>query len=420
MMNQRSKKEKILKFPKGFLWGTATSAHQVEGNNFNSDWWKFEEQNKILFSSGKACDSYNRFKDDHDLIEKMNNNAYRLSIEWAKIEPEKGKFDHEVMKHYVAVLSDLKKRNIKVMLTLHHFSNPFWFFEKKGWTNPFAVYYFKRYVNFVVDNLGGLVDLWITINEPGVYTDMGYDKGLWPPMEMNYLKAFFCYINMAIAHRISYALIKRKIKNAQVGFAMNVMSFASYRKHRIIELLFVHFADRFINHSFYDLTKNKHDFLAINYYFRVRLKQKDGSLIPEVEDVTEGERELSDVGWLIYPHGLYDVLMDMEDFKKPIYITENGIAAEDDRKREKFLVNHISEIYHAMKGGVDVRGYFHWSLLDNFEWEKGFGPKFGLVEVDRKTFERKIKPSGELYGKIAKDNFIEEEMVRKYEKFVPS
>jgi beta-glucosidase len=409
-------KEKKFCFPKNFLWGTATSAHQVEGNNINSDWWRFEEQGKILFSSGSACDSYQRFKDDHDLIEKMNNNAYRLSIEWAKIEPVKGKFDHEVMKHYVEVLSDLKKRGIKVMLTLHHFSNPAWFAERGGWANYFlAVYCFKRYVKYVLENVGGLVDLWITINEPGVYTDMGYEKGVWPPMQISYWKAFLCYLNMAFAHRLAYRLIHKKFRNAEVGFATNAMSFASYRKHKIVELLYVHFADRFVNHSFYDLTKNKHDFLAINYYFRVRLKQKEGSLMPEVEDVTEGDRELSDVGWLIYPHGLYDVLMDMTDFKKPIYITENGIAAVDDAKREKFLVNHLAEIYHAIKGGVNVRGYFHWSLLDNFEWEKGFAPKFGLVAVDRKTHDRNIKPSGILYGQIAKANCLSEELVKKYD-----
>lgn len=408
-------KNTALKFPKGFLWGTATSAHQIEGNNINSDWWQYEEQGKILHHSDRACDSYNHFKNDHDLIEKMNNNVYRMSIEWARIEPAKGKFNHEAMKHYVEVLSDLKKRGIKVMLTLHHFSNPTWFAERGGWINLMAGYYFKRYVNFVVENVGGLVDFWVTINEPGVYTDMGYDKGLWPPMEINYGKAFLCYVNMAFTHRVCYRLIHKKIRGAQVGLAMNVMSFASYRKHKLIELLFVHFADRFVNHSFYDLTKHKHDFLGINYYFRVRLKQKGNSLMPEVEDVTEGERELSDVGWLIYPHGLYDVLMDLADFKEPIYITENGIAAEDDTKREKFLVNHLAEIYHAIKGGVNVRGYFHWSLLDNFEWEKGFGPKFGLASVDHKTFERQLKPSGILYGEIAKSNCLSGELVKKYQ-----
>jgi beta-glucosidase len=403
-------------FPKNFLWGTATSAHQVEGNNFNSDWWQLEQQNRILFSSGQACDSYHRFKEDHDLIQQLNNNVYRLSIEWARLEPEEGKFKREVMNHYIQVLSDLKQRGIKVMLTLHHFTNPVWFAAKGGWHGyPLAAWRFRRYVKYVVENLAGLVDLWATINEPGVYVDMGYNKAIWPPMVSSKFKMLLAFFHMALAHRLAYRLIHNKIPNAQVGCCMNAMSFASYRKHKLMELLFVHLADRFVNHSFYDLTKDKHDFLGINYYFRVRLKQKEGSWLPEVEDVTEGERELSDVGWLIYPHGLYDVLMDLADFKKPIYITENGIAAEDDTKREKFLVNHIAEIYHAIKGGVNVQGYFHWSLLDNFEWEKGFGPKFGLVAVDHQTFQRTIKPSGLLYAQIAQANALAEELVKKYE-----
>jgi beta-glucosidase len=320
------------------------------------------------------------------------------------------------MNHYIQVLSDLKQRGIKVMLTLHHFTNPVWFAAKGGWHGyPLAAWRFRRYVKYVVENLAGLVDLWATINEPGVYVDMGYNKAIWPPMVSSKFKMLLAFFHMALAHRLAYRLIHNKIPNAQVGCCMNAMSFASYRKHKLMELLFVHLADRFVNHSFYDLTKDKHDFLGINYYFRVRLKQKEGSWLPEVEDVTEGERELSDVGWLIYPHGLYDVLMDLADFKKPIYITENGIAAEDDTKREKFLVNHIAEIYHAIKGGVNVQGYFHWSLLDNFEWEKGFGPKFGLVAVDHQTFQRTIKPSGLLYAQIAQANALAEELVKKYE-----
>ncbi len=418
--------KKILKFPKGFLWGTATSAHQVEGNNINSDWWLWEQQNKgkvlpvkekkfknqKFEPSGKACDQYHLYEKDFDLIKEMNNNAYRMSIEWARIEPKEGKWDLDELEHYKDVLRALKKRQIQVMLTLHHFTNPQWFAMKGGWTNWRSPKYFKRYAKFVIENLGSLVDFWITINEPEIYMDMSYLSGFWPPQVKSVKQAAKVYLNMIRAHKKVYKLIHKlmdnKEKKAQVGVTINVMSFTSYKKHSLIELFYIHAADRLINHSFYDLTKKYHDFLGINFYFRVRLKQKEGSLMPEVMHIKEQEREVSDMGWLIYPHGIFSVLMDFKDFNLPIYITENGIATTDDKKRVKFIVNYLAEIYRAIQGGVDVRGYFYWSLLDNFEWDKSFGPKFGLVEVNFKTLERKPKPSFKVYAEICKMNGVKE------------
>ena len=417
-------KSKYLKFPKNFLWGTATSAHQVEGNNTNSDWWVWEQQNKgkILKvkeekfrhqrfePSGRACDHYHLYEKDFDLIQGMNNNAYRMSIEWARIEPKQGVWDYDEMRHYHNVLLSLKKRNIKVMLTLHHFTNPNWFSAKGGWVNLKAPYYFKKYVKFVVGNLGELVDFWITINEPEVYMDMSYLSGYWPPQQKSIKKAGLVYFNMVRAHKKAYKTIHKILdkpnKKAMVGVAVNVMSFAAYKKHRLIELLYVHSADKLINHSFYDLTKKSHDFLGINYYFRIRLRKDKGSLKPVIEEVKEQERELSDMGWMIYPHGIFDVLMDFKDFNLPIYITENGIATTDDKKRVKFIIDHLTEIHHAIQAGVDVRGYFHWSLLDNFEWDKSFGPKFGLIKVNFKTLEREPKGSYYVYKEICRNNAV--------------
>jgi len=418
-----NKKTQNLIFPKGFLWGSATSAHQIEGNNTNSDWWQWEQQNsgKVLpvleenfrnqkfEPSGKCCDHYNKYNEDFELIEKMENNAYRMSIEWARIEPEKGKWNLDELNHYKDVLKNLKKRNIKVMLTLHHFTNPNWFAQKGGWENRKSAKYFKRYVKFIAENLGNLVDMWITINEPGIYADMSYKAGFWVPQKKSIRSFLKVYLNMARAHKKAYKIIHKTLdkgkQKALVGVANSVMSFTAYKKHSLIELLYIHFADRLVNHSFYDLTKRHHDFLGVNFYFRVRLRQGKG-LKPEIMSLDSPEGEVSDMGSLIYPHGIFSVLMDFSDFNLPIYITENGIAAEDDKKREKFLVSHLTEIYHAIQNNVDVRGYFHWSLLDNFEWDKSFGPKFGLVEVNRQTLERKPKPSYNVYKKICKDNGI--------------
>jgi len=267
--------------------------------------------------------------------------------------------------------------------------------------------------------LGELVDLWITINEPGIYAQMSYGAGFWPPQKKSAWKFMKVYWRMAQAHKKAYKTIHRLLDKenfkAQVGVAINVMSFTAYKKHRLLEMLYVHFADRWINHSFYDLTKRCHDFLGVNFYFRVRLRKKKGSLKPEIMSLESPEGEISDMGSLIYPHGIFSVLIDFQDFNLPIYITENGIAAEDDTQRERFLVNHLREVNHAIKNKVDVRGYFYWSLLDNFEWDKSFGPKFGLATVDRKTFERTLKPSGVLYGEMAKNNCLSGEMIKKYE-----
>ena len=426
-----SPQNKKMEFPKDFLWGTATSAHQIEGDNFNSDWWQWEQQNagKVLpvlekkyqdqkfEPSGKASDHFNKYVEDFDLLEDLNNNAYRMSIEWARIEPEKGKFDFEALEHYKKVLLVLKQKNIKIMLTLHHFTNPLWFANKGGWENLKAPFYFSRYVKFVVEHLGNLVDFWITINEPTLWADMSYRQGFWPPQKKSLKKFGLVMLNMVRAHKKAYKVIHSKLdhgdQKAKVGIAQNVMSFATYKKHYIIELVYVYIFDRAVNHSFYDFTKKHHDFLGMNYYFRVRIKRKENSWAPEIEEIKETERELSDMGWMIYPHGIFDVLMDFKDFNLPIYITENGIAAEDDKKREKFLVDYLRELHHAIQAGVDVKGYFHWSLLDNFEWDKSFGPKFGLVNIDLETLKRTPKPSFKLYSEICKTNGVTPEMISK-------
>jgi beta-glucosidase len=296
------------------------------------------------------------------------------------------------------------------MLTLHHFTNPLWFTEMGGWTNFKSAKYFERYTKFIAENLGQYVDFWITINEPGIYANMSYMEGYWPPQEKNPKKLALVYLNMGRAHRRAYKTLHKVLdqgnKKTMVGIAQNTISFTSYEKHNLLELLYIHFADRLVNHFFFDITKKHHDFLGVNFYYRVRLKQKEGSLLPEIMNVKNSEKEVSDMGTLIYPHGLFSVLMDFKDFNLPIYVTENGVAAEDDKQRERFIVDHVKEIHRAIANGVDVRGYFYWSLLDNFEWDKSFGPKFGLVAVDRRTFKRTPKGSYNVYKKICEDNGI--------------
>lgn len=411
-----------LEFPEGFLWGAATSAHQVEGNNTNSDWWSWEQTQSEEHRSGLACDQYNRYEEDFDLLKSLNHNAHRLSIEWARIEPKNGKFSEKEIEHYRSVLKSLKKKNIKIMLTLHHFTNPKWFADKGGWENLFAPSYFERYVQRVVIELKEYVDVWITINEPQVYSYMSYLTGNWPPNKKSGLKALVVTYQMARAHKKAYKVIHKLIPKANVGIAHNAGSFNSFHRHSLREGLTVWMADVTQNHFFLKLTGQKyHDFIGLNYYFNKYISfNGEDTRLPSVIDVAVTKKDVSDMGWEIYPEGIFDVIMDFSDYHLPIYITENGLASTNDDRRCRFLVNYLKEVYHAISTGAKVKGYFHWSLLDNFEWADGFKPRFGLVEVDYKskdsssknTLKRRVRDSARVYAQIIKNNGIPHHLLR--------
>lgn len=398
-----------LEFPSGFLWGAATSAYQVEGGNTQSDWWHW----RGIPLSGEACDHYHRYEEDFDLAKKLHHNAHRLSLEWARIEPEEGKFNQAEIEHYQNVLEALKKRNIAVMLTLHHFSSPHWFTQKGGWASLKAPYYFARFIKKIVPQFKDYVDFWITINEPGVYTWAAYLIGKWPPQQKSKIKAIKATWNLAQAHRQAYHIIHQIIPHAKVGVAHNVASFSTQQSHSILQHILVWFYDLAYNHLFYFLTGQKtHDFLGINYYFHQRIGSHNGSKFPKLLDASLTKKDVSDMGWEIHPEGIFDVLKDFSDYKLPIYITENGLASTNDDRRCRFLISYLKEVYHAITSGVDVRGYFHWAFMDNFEWTDGFIPRFGLVEVDYRTQKRTPRPSAYIYGEIIKNNGIAHYLMR--------
>ena len=410
---------KTKEFPKGFLWGASTSAHQVEGNNYNNDWWQAETTGKLEHKSGRSSDHYHLYEQDFDLAVKMHHNTHRLSIEWSRIEPRQGEWNYPEVEHYRKVLQALKQRNMKIMLTLHHFTLPEWFAKKGAFEKVRNIRYFIRFVKFMVEQYADLVDMWITFNEPGVYIWGGYDEGVWPPFKKkNWQLAIKVYINLVIAHRRAYKIIHKADKSldagaTQVGIAQNTISFSAYQKHSLFDQLAVWLLDKTANHGFYILSSRKtHDFIGINYYFRVRLRRKPGTLKIINDDISKQGREVSDMGFEIYAHGLFDVIMDFRDYNKPIFITENGVSAENDDKRQRFIVSHLNEVYHAIKGGADVRGYYFWSLLDNFELHWGYAQKFGLVDINYKTLERRIKPSGKLYAEIIKANGLEHKLFK--------
>ena len=406
--------KKVLKFPNGFLWGASTSAHQVEGGNFNSwsEWekknaqklakkaktyyqkWqveKFPEMlNKENYISGIACDHYKRFKEDFYLAKSLNHNAHRFSIEWSRIEPEEGKINQGEIEHYRRVLIALKERGLEPFVTLYHWPLPVWLAQKGGWLNPKAPYYFDRYVKIISENLFNYVNFWITINEPNQFILNSCLRGIWPPQRKNIFKYFKVLNNLAKAHKLAYKALHLIDLDCQVGIAKNQTFFeGNFLKYLIG---YIH------NKCFLNKIKNQQDFIGLNYYFHNRIKRFKFN--------HNDNENCSDLGWEIYPKGIYYVLKNLKKYNKPIYITENGLADAEDKKREKFIKDHLFWIHKAIQQKIDVKGYLYWSLLDNFEWDKGFWPRFGLIKVDYKTMERKIRPSAYEYAKICKENEI--------------
>ena len=413
-------KNKILKFPEGFLWGAATSAHQVEGGMKN-DWTQWEKKNaKRLareakkkwakwqqkkfpemfdpknYVSGRACDHYNRYEEDLDIAKSLEHNAHRFSIEWSRIEPEEGKFDEKEIEHYRKVLKAIRARGMEPFVTLWHWTLPLWLSDKGGVSNSEFPIYFERYAQRIAEKLKDEVCFWLTLNEPTAVIAASYSAGIWPPQKKNPLVALKIYKNLSEAHNLAYKKIHEISKNAEVGF-VNILNFLDpYNGKSALDNLSIKIGEYFSNKKFFNLTIGNNDFLAIDYYFHHRIK---------FPGISKNKNEsVSDLGWEIYPEGIYHILNDLKKYNLPIYITENGIADADDTKRKKFIKEHLQFVYAAIRHGVDVRGYFHWSLLDNFEWDKGFWPRFGLVEIDYKTLERKIRPSAREYAKICKSN----------------
>ena len=384
------KMTKVLEFPKNFLWGSSTSAYQVEGGIENCDWTK-------IYPAGKACDHYNRYEQDFDLAKSFHQNAHRFSIEWSRIEPKQGKFNQKEIEHYRNVLLALKKRNIKSVVTLWHWTNPVWFAEKGGWANKKSVDYFEQYVKIIVKELGYLIDFWVTLNEPMVCIGKGYVNGNFPPFRKNIFKAKKVFNNLVKAHQKSYKIIHAKYPEAKVSVAQLINYFEPARKWCFLEIFFAKIFHYIWNHYFLEKIKNEIDYIGVDYYFYNRIIFYP----PFIKNVS---KKVSDNGWEIHPQGIYYVLKYLAQFQKPIYILENGVADPEDKFRKDFIKDHLFWVHKAIQEGINVKGYFHWTLLDNFEWDKGFKSKFGLVEVQRKTMERKPRPSAYYYAQICKEN----------------
>ena len=403
-------------FPKDFLWGAATSAYQVEGNNINTDWWEWEKRVGLKEASGLACRHYELYKCDFDLAKLLNHNAHRLSIEWSRIEPQEGKFSEPELEHYRDVILSLKQRNLEPIVTLHHFTNPLWFARIGGWQNNKACDYFLRYVEKTVRVLCKNVKCWVTINEPMVYVYHAYILGFWPPQEKSFLKAKQVKENLILSHIKSYKLIHKIYRNESlnlplISIAQNMQAFVPCTL-TLRNNIAAYLRNKYFNFEFIErlMRAKTLDFIGINYYTRGLVETRGWGFKNLTLDVcNENHSKLSknSLGWDIYPEGLYNLLLKLKKYGLPIFILENGICTQDDNLRWDFICEHLKNIHLAMSEGVKLLGYIYWSLIDNYEWDKGFGPRFGLIEVDYNTYKRTVRESARKYSLVCKTGELE-------------
>lgn len=417
-------------FPKTFLWGTATAATQVDGGDVHSDWAAFSQKPGNI-ADGKdcltACDHWNRYEEDFKLMKSMGLNAYRLGVDWSRMEPRPGEFDHAALNHFRSMLDSLNRKGIRPLLTLNHFTVPQWWLDRGGWTSEKNLQPFMDFASYIVENTGDLVCEYTTINEPNVYSMFAYMEGIWPPASSGitgYLKAMKVLRNMALAQGKLYDMIhethgRKGFSAATVGMAKHVRIFDPARPENRLDRDRAAEADYRFNLMWTDsihdgrlqgaLGKNEKfhdgpawDFVGLNYYSRDKIRFSPlafARLFIEQDKV--GDVPTNDLGWEIYPEGLYRVIHQFHDrYRLPIRITENGIADAQDSKREHFLVSHVQQIARCLEEGIPVEGYYHWSFLDNFEWAEGYTAQFGLVHVDFQSQKRTLRNSGTAYKKM--------------------
>jgi beta-glucosidase len=421
-------------YPDTFIWGAAISAHQTEGayeGGENSDWYQFEHQAQSPISNGdnadQAVDFWHRYPEDLKIAKSLGINSLRISIAWEKVEPSEGEFNSDVIAHYRDVLLTMKSLGIRPMVALHHFTHPLWFQNNGSWLKKESPLQFAHYADYVVSQLGDLCDLWITFNEPMVLVNEGYITGTIPPQIHSINSAFEAAFNLARAHRLATALIHlrqppvdRSVPGLHgVGLVNSLPFYAPKNPANPVDQVASYLVDEFANWAFLDaavngkliwhlgvFTKDLHrelpevqseaggvagspkvDWLGENYYSRYEVSLNLGAdwkfHFSAVSKSPSGI--VGDNGWAIYPEGLELVLRrGAARFNVPWIVSENGVADSSDRIRPDFIRQSLTSLDHVMTGpnALDVRGYYHWSLMDNFEWLLGYTQKFGLVAVD--------------------------------------
>ncbi len=396
-------------FPKNFYWGAATASFQVEGYNENTDWAKAAKEGRVPMA-GRLADHYHLYEQDFDIAKELGHNAHRFSIEWARIEPREGEWDIDEVEHYRRVLRALRARNLKPFVTLWHFTLPLWFSESGGFERKDTPEIFARYARFVAKEFGGELHGISTINEPIVFAGLGWLKGNWPPFKQFTLVglgetthsgdrrlsrpevswgAFFTYRkvvkNLIAAHNAAYDAIKAERPDMEVSIVKHVV--AHEGDWNPLNKLKAVISNQFQTYSFMNKVYKKCDAIGLNFYHY----KKYGDKIVYKK---------TDMGWEIIPEGIYFALKMLWRYRKPIFVSEAGLADADDSDRAEYITKQVEGVARALAEGIDVRGHMYWSLIDNYEWALGVDKKFGLVEIDYKTLERKIRPSAWVYKEL--------------------
>ncbi len=407
-------------FPKDFYWGASTASHQVEGGTHNQ-WtvWELAHAQHLArtakqrldtvpawedikdtatradnYVSDKGIEHFKRYESDFDLAKDLQLNALRFGIEWSRLEPEEGEWDEATVEHYRKYIAELRKRSIEPFLNIWHWTVPVWFEDMGGFTKRANLKYFLRFVQKIADEFGSDLNYVITLNEPNVFTSFGYITGEWPPAQRSYHNAIKVYWHLVVAHKKSYKILKSKNPHIQVGVAAQLANIQAKRPHNWIDHVSTKVMRYAWNWWFLHRIRKQQDFIGFNYYFTDYYQnfRKENPTVP-----------LSDLGWYMEPEGLYPLLLRVwSRYKKPIFVTENGVADSKDQYRRWWLEETIVAMERALSEGVELKGYLHWSLLDNFEWAYGWWPKFGLIEVDRKTMKRTIRPSAKWLAEFLK------------------
>ncbi|KXK00824.1 MAG: Beta-glucosidase A [Parcubacteria bacterium OLB19] len=381
----------------------------------NTDWHKAALDGRVPIC-GVACDHYHLFTEDFAIAKSLGHTAHRFSVEWARIEPESGKFNEEAIQHYREVLLELKRQGLKPFITLWHFTLPLWFSESGGFERDDAPEIFARYSAFVVSRLGDLCENFSTMNEPNVFASNGWLRGSWPPFKRftltdlvsitnsnrqyvsranKGLRPLFLYFkvmnNLVKAHNLAYKEIKKISSSTDVSVVEHVIVFDA--NWNPVNKIVAKIANYFWTYTFMNKVVSSCDSIGLNYYFYKQFGDKR-------------QWKKTDMDWNFAPEHIYDALMMLSRYKKPLFVSEGGVADYDDSDRAEYIKKQVLGTWRAIQDGADVRGHMYWSLLDNYEWALGFEKRFGLVEVDYKTLKRRIRPSAYVYKEICESNTV--------------
>ena len=417
-----------LKFPDKFLFGTAVASYQVEGGIYNNDWtiWENKSNSVCVEPCNEACKHYEMLNQDIELLKELGIKAFRFSIEWSRIEPTEGNYDTDAINHYVEKAKKLIANNITPIITFHHFTTPEWLYKKDSWLNPGADNYFDNYVEKLMEYLPNEIEYFNTINEPGIFAFFGYfSTNKFPPGIANETKFIQASENIMSAHKKALKTIKKYNQNAKVGMTHALQEWEDDDNNKLKEYLKYHLEDKFLDASVDDDFIGLQTYTIVRYPKNIFLKIFNSLLLnigfirkfilPRIIQIFAGrngaitsETRTTKMGYEYRPEAvLYNLRRLNKIFPdKEIFITENGIATDNDDERIEFVTTVLQDVHRFQAEHNNVIGYLYWSLLDNFEWDLGYQMNFGLVEVNKETYERIPHQSASWFGNISSSNVL--------------